>query len=105
MYTTYILYSPRINQFYVGSCKDFNDRFFRHNSGQSLATKKGVAWQVVATFERDSRSEAYRLEQSIKKRGIERFLIDRGDPICEKAMLAHPAPRGRVPGSNPGTPT
>ena len=77
MYTTYILYSPRINQFYVGSCKDFNDRFFRHNSGQSLATKKGVPWQVVATFERDSRSEAYRLEQSIKKRGIERFLIDR----------------------------
>ncbi len=49
----------------------------RHNAGRSKATKHGIPWMIIHTVEVDNRSEAVKLESTIKKRGIKRWLEDR----------------------------
>jgi putative endonuclease len=74
MYCTYILYSERLARYYVGSTEDLGKRLAEHNRGKGKFVQRGVPWVLVKYFERTSRSEAIRLEDKIKKRGIERFL-------------------------------
>ena len=42
MYDLYIIYSERIDQYYIGHTKDIEDRLERHNAEKSLSTKKAV---------------------------------------------------------------
>ena len=76
MYKAYVLYSERLDKYYVGSTQDLDDRLSRHNAGRSKYTKSGVPWQLVTSFDFESRSDAVKLENKIKKRGIKRFLDD-----------------------------
>ncbi|MFY0624856.1 MAG: GIY-YIG nuclease family protein [Reichenbachiella sp.] len=76
MFVVYILYSKKLKKFYVGSTNNIEDRIYRHNSGQSKFTKKGVPWELVTFVECNDRPEAVRLENRIKKRGIKRYLDD-----------------------------
>jgi len=72
---TYILWSEVLQKYYVGSTNDLEDRLYRHNAGEGNFTTKGkpvLIWSNSCA----SRSEAFSLEQRIKKRGIKRFLID-----------------------------
>jgi len=77
MYIVYILYSTRINRYYVGSTNNIIDRIRRHNTGQGNFTKLGIPWIPVLVKEMKSRSQAVRLEVRIKKRGARRFILDR----------------------------
>ena len=72
----YILHSDSIQEYYVGISQDLVDRLKRHNSGRSKATKKGVPWEVIRIIHCTTRSEAVILEKKIKKRGIQRWLLD-----------------------------
>ena len=72
----YILYSKVLKQYYVGQTGNLQKRIDRHNRGGVLSTKRGVPWKIITTFDAATRSEAVQLERKIKKRGIERFLID-----------------------------
>jgi putative endonuclease len=72
----YILYSEVRRRFYVGISNDVADRLKRHNKGESLSTKSGVPWKLLHTLVCVDKSTAMRLESKIKKRGIERFLLD-----------------------------
>jgi len=78
MYFVYILYSRKLDKYYVGSTQDIEDRHHRHNSGQGKFTKKGIPWKRLTTFELETRPEAVRLEKKIKKRGIRRYLEENG---------------------------
>jgi len=75
-YYVYILFSQTKLRYYVGQTQDFEKRLQRHNKGLVLSTKGGKPWELVRRFEKESRSEAMKLEHKIKKRGIERFLKD-----------------------------
>jgi putative endonuclease len=74
----YILWSESLGKFYVGSTGNLEKRFIRHNKGQEKFTAKGIPWQLIWSNNYNSRSEAYGEEIRIKKRGINRFLIDVG---------------------------
>ncbi|REL39126.1 GIY-YIG nuclease family protein [Rhodohalobacter sp. SW132] len=67
MYTVYILYSQRINQYYTGHAQDLKDRFKRHNEGRSLATKRGVPWELKKAIGFETRSEAMKAENWLKR--------------------------------------
>jgi len=73
-YFTYILFSRTFGKFYVGHTQNLIQRMDEHNNGEGKFTKRGVPWDLVKYFELSSRSEAMRLENTIKKRGIKRFL-------------------------------
>jgi putative endonuclease len=74
-YKVYILWTEVLQKYYVGSTNDLEDRLYRHNSGQSTFTSKGVPWKLICSFDRPDRKGAVSLENKIKKRGIERFLL------------------------------
>jgi putative endonuclease len=76
MYFVYILLSEKLDRYYVGSTNNIVDRLKRHNGGQGKYTSKGVPWELITSFEVNSRSEAVNLEMKIKKRGIKRYLLD-----------------------------
>jgi putative endonuclease len=63
---TYILQSTTSNKFYIGQTNNLDDRLFRHNSNQNLATKNKGPWQFVFTKQFTTRSEAMALERKLK---------------------------------------
>jgi len=76
MYLTYILYSSKINKFYVGQTEDIKRRLEEHNRGKTRFAATGVQWIIIFSKEFSSRSEAMKLEKKIKSRGASRFLAD-----------------------------
>ena len=76
MLFVYILYSEVRKKYYVGQTNEIHQRLQRHNSAKVKSTKTGVPWNLIKVIQVTSRSEAMSLEERIKKRGIERFLID-----------------------------
>jgi putative endonuclease len=61
-----VLRSENIGRRYVGSCANLEDRLYRHNAGQSKATKAGIPWTLVYQEEFASRSEASQRERYFK---------------------------------------
>jgi len=41
-YKMYILYSAKMDRYYIGSCEDLNIRIAQHNSGRNKSTKPGI---------------------------------------------------------------
>lgn len=76
MYTTYILYSQRINKFYTGQTQGIVRRLEEHNRGKTSFMASGMPWMIMYSKEFNSRKEAVNLELLIKKRGAARFLDD-----------------------------
>ena len=66
MFTTYILFSEKLNKHYTGSAQDFNIRIKKHNSGQVKFTSRGIPWVLVHREEYKTRNEAYKREGEIK---------------------------------------
>ena len=76
LFYTYILFSTKLNQFYIGSTQDLQSRLIYHNNGRSKDTSKGIPWNIIYSKEHTTRSDAVRLEIVIKKRGAARYLHD-----------------------------
>jgi len=72
-YFVYIIWSEKLNKFYVGSTQDIENRLKEHNNREGNFTSKGVPWKMIWNIKSDDRIEAVRLETRIKKRGIKRF--------------------------------
>lgn len=47
MYYTYILFSEKLNKFYIGSTSDLRTRLKDHNDGKSVFTSQGKPWKLV----------------------------------------------------------
>ena len=77
MFTVYILHSDELGKFYAGHASDLEKRLERHGKDRSKFTGRAQDWKLVWHVEVESKSEAMKLELSIKKRGIGRFLADR----------------------------
>jgi len=75
-YKVYILYSERLDKYYVGQTDDVEKRFAVHNSGGKKYTTMGIPWVLIKTYGCDDRSNAIKLEQKIKKRGIQRYITE-----------------------------
>lgn len=47
MYYTYILYSKKLDKFYIGYTENINNRFKEHNKGEVNYTSRGLPWVLV----------------------------------------------------------
>ena len=63
----YILYSRKLDKYYIGQTNDLGDRFIRHNQGRSKSTKGGRHWLLVYAKQFRTRSDAAKFEYHIKK--------------------------------------
>jgi len=81
MFYTYILQSKKNGSYYVGSCKNLDERLKLHNQGLVPSTKRYLPWQRVHSEEFTSLKEARRRELQIKswkKRTVIEKLINTG---------------------------
>jgi putative endonuclease len=58
---TYILFSVKLNKYYIGACTDINRRLHEHNTGHSKFTSTGSPWVLKY-------SETFETLQEAKKR-------------------------------------
>ena len=72
---TYVLFSKKINKFYIGASSDLNRRLTEHNSGKSKFTSLGMPWEIVYTEEFPTLIEAKKRELQIKKRKSRTYIL------------------------------
>ncbi len=74
MYFVYIIKSKVCGRHYIGSCENIDKRLSNHNEGLVKSTKAYRPWSVVYQEKYQTRSEARKRENQIKKyKGGEAF--------------------------------
>ena len=75
-FVVYIIYSPTLNQYYVGHTENITDRLYRHNNSGSKTTKKANDWVLKYTETFSTRSDAAKREQEIKNKKSRKYIED-----------------------------
>ncbi len=77
MSIVYILFSKKLQRFYVGyTSMTMKERMRRHLTHKKGFTARANDWKIVFTKEVNSKTQALKLEKKIKKRGAKRYLED-----------------------------
>ena len=71
---TYILFSDKLNKYYVGACTDIERRLYEHNIGHSKFTSSGVPWILKHTEYFETLQEAKKRELIIKKMKSRKYI-------------------------------
>jgi len=66
MFYCYILYSPTLNKYYVGSTSDLEGRLRRHHTNHGGFTGRNVDWILKYSENFASKAEACARERQIK---------------------------------------
>jgi putative endonuclease len=67
MFSIYVLYSSYFNRYYIGSTENVVKRIQQHNDGISKSTKAFRPWVLVYQENFETRTEARKRENQIKK--------------------------------------
>ena len=76
LHYVYIIFSKELNKYYAGETSDLDIRIGRHGKDRTKFTGKAQDWKLIWSKEVSTRTEALKIEKSIKNRGIKRFLED-----------------------------
>ena len=76
MYFIYIIYSKKLDRYYVGTTDGVLKRLCEHNSRfyNESFTVKGIPWELSLSFECESSQKAYGLEKFLKRMKSRVFL-------------------------------
>tara|TARA_R110000868_G_scaffold405568_1_gene685053 strand:+ start:86 stop:328 length:243 start_codon:yes stop_codon:yes gene_type:complete len=74
MFVVYILYSEKIDRYYIGHTGNLQDRLNRHNLKRSKSTKCGAPWALVHTEQFTTKPEAYQREMQIKRMKSRKYI-------------------------------
>jgi putative endonuclease len=98
----YILYSARIDKYYVGKSAQPEQRIAHHNSEMNrLWTNRGIPWQLKKTIAFEDESQATRAEKFIKNQKSRKFIEKIMREGWKTAGHLIPIKSGRVLGSSP----
>ena len=86
MFYTYIIYSPRLNRYYVGSTNNLQRRLDDHNRGKDKYTRQAKEWRLVFFEKYETRSEAVLRELEIKRKKSRVFI----ENLIRSFGLEHP---------------
>ena len=70
----YILFSTKLNKYYVGSTPDLERRLNDHNRGKEKFTRTGMPWQLVYMETFEELAMARRRELDIKKKKSRKYI-------------------------------
>lgn len=77
MHFIYILYSQKINRYYIGETHNVELRLRQHNEGyykENSFTKKGQPWELVFQLECRTKQQAQKIEKHIKKMKSKKYV-------------------------------
>ena len=94
MYFVYIIYSLKLDNYYVGTTDNVEKRLQKHNLKvyADSFTCKGIPWELRFSYLCDKSETAYKLERFIKRMKSRKFILkiieDKTilDDICEKKL-------------------
>ena len=66
MYTVYIIYSSKLDKFYIGFTSDINDRLLKHNGKSKGFSNLGRPWTLVFLESFESKKQAMKREKQLK---------------------------------------
>lgn len=67
MYAVYILYSSKLDRYYIGYSADISGRLRRHNDHSKGYTNAGKPWILVYSEDYEYKSDAFAREKQLKK--------------------------------------
>ena len=70
----YIIYSPKLNKYYIGACTDLERRLYEHSIGHSKFTSTGIPWILKHTETFQTLQEAKQRELLIKKMKSRKYI-------------------------------
>lgn len=68
MWFTYIIYSVKLDRYYIGYTDNLSWRIERHNQGWGRFTRTGVPWKLVYYESFPTKSDAIKREREIKRK-------------------------------------
>lgn len=77
-YCVYILYSEKLNRYYIGETVDLENRINEHNTGlygNSFTSKTGD-WEIFISISCSDRIQARKIETHIKKMKSIKYIQD-----------------------------
>ena len=74
MFYTYIIYSNKLDKYYVGSTENIQVRIENHNKGLSDFTSKGIPWELKYFENFETRKLAIQREFEIKKKKSRKYI-------------------------------
>ncbi|MCA6437196.1 MAG: GIY-YIG nuclease family protein [Bacteroidetes bacterium] len=74
MFYIYIIYSQKLNRYYIGYTTDLATRLTEHNSGISTYTSKASDWVLKYKEKYDTREQAMSRERAIKAKKSRKYL-------------------------------
>ena len=96
MFFVYILFSKKLNRYYIGTTDNVEKRLFEHNSGLYVNsfTMRGIPWELSLSYTCESSEKAYKLEavyQENEVKEIHRTTDRRQDNYkryCNETMIS-----------------
>ncbi len=78
MAAVYILFSSRLNKYYIGSCHSLTERFRQHKEEvfKGSFTEKSNDWEIFYFLEDLAYSQAREIESHIKKMKSKKYIED-----------------------------
>ena len=70
----YIIYSAKLNKYYVGACNDLKRRLYEHHIGHSKFTSLGIPWHLVYNEFYEDLKSAKKRELEIKKKKSRKYI-------------------------------
>ena len=67
MHYCYILYSKKLDKYYIGSTRDITGRIQRHNTSNHGFTSTGKPWELKYSESFETKREALQRELQLKK--------------------------------------
>lgn len=89
-YHIYILYSEKLNHFYIGHTTNLDNRFTKHNNGESPYTSQGIPWSLLWSTTKNSFRLAEALEFKLKNLSRSRkikFMKKYHEGVVEQDLL------------------
>ena len=74
MWFTYILYSEKLDRFYIGYSDNIAWRLERHNQGWGRYTKGGIPWRLVYSEAYELKKDAMHRERQLKQQKSRKFI-------------------------------
>ena len=71
---TYILFSQKLDKYYIGACTNLDRRLYEHNIGHTKFTKTGMPWELKYFEEYSTLTEAKSREHQIKRRKSRKYI-------------------------------
>jgi putative endonuclease len=76
MFCVYIIYSSKLDRYYIGSSDNFNLRLQEHNNAlyPDAFTKRGIPWKKILILDGLTSKQAYLIENHLKKMKSKKYI-------------------------------